>query len=116
MCRFLYLWNMQSYKKEYQPTEQLPFHILVWRTSITIVLWAADYVLSEQFWIKKEKDMAEVQEIIEQISTIAEDSVKIANFAEQLVENNPKLAESLEFILGVELQEKHRREEDANKI
>ena len=65
---------------------------------------------------KKEKTMAEVQEIIEQISTIAEDSVKIAKFAEQLVKDNPQLAESLEFILGVELQEKARREENANKI
>lgn len=65
---------------------------------------------------RKEKTMAEVHEIIEKIEEIATDSVKIANFAEQLVKNNPKLAESLEFILGVELQEKHRREEDANKI
>jgi len=65
---------------------------------------------------RKEETMAEVQEIIEKIEEIATDSVKIANFAEQLVKNNPKLAESLEFILGVELQEKHRREENANKI
>ena len=65
---------------------------------------------------RKEETMAEVQKIIEQIEEIATDSVKIANFGEQLVQINPKLAESLEFILGVELQEKHRREENANKI
>mgnify|MGYP004403125385 FL=1 len=65
---------------------------------------------------KEKKTMAEEQEIIKQISTIAKDSVKIAKFAEQLVKDNPQLAESLEFILGVELQEKARREENANKI
>jgi len=64
--------------------------------------------------VKQEKTMAEVKEIIEKISTIATDSVKIANFAEQLVKENPKLASSLEFMLGVELQEKARREENAN--
>ena len=57
--------------------------------------------------------MAEVKEIIIKVEELANDSVKIANFAEQLVKNNPKLASSLEFMLGVELQEKARREEDA---
>lgn len=65
---------------------------------------------------RKEETMAEVKEIIEQVSSIATDSVKIANFAEELVKTNPQLAESLEFILGVELQEKARREENASKI
>ena len=60
--------------------------------------------------------MAEVQEIIKEISTIAKDSVKMAKFAEELVKNNPQFAESLEFLLGVELQEKARREENANKV
>jgi len=59
---------------------------------------------------REEKTMAEVSEIIEKISSIATDSVKIAKFAEELVKENPKLASSLEFMLGVELQEKARRE------
>ena len=50
----------------------------------------------------------------ETVEELANDSVGIANFAEQLVKTNPKLAESLEFILGVELQEKARREENAD--
>ena len=62
---------------------------------------------------RKEKTMAEVKEIIIKVEELANDSVKIANFAEQLVKNNSKLASSLEFMLGVELQEKARREEDA---
>ena len=65
---------------------------------------------------KEKKAMAEVQEIIKEISTIAKDSVKMAKFAEELVKNNPQFAESLEFLLGVELQEKARREENANKV
>ena len=60
--------------------------------------------------------MAEVKEIIEKVEELANDSVKLANFAEQLVINNPKLAESLEFILGVELQELARSKENANEI
>ena len=60
--------------------------------------------------------MAEVKEIIEKVEELANDSVKLANFAEQLVINNPKLAESLEFILGVELQELARSNENANEI
>ena len=65
---------------------------------------------------RKEKSMAEVKEIIEKVEELANDSVKLANFAEQLVINNPKLAESLEFILGVELQELARSKENANEI
>lgn len=65
---------------------------------------------------RKEKSMAEVKEIIEKVEELANDSVKLANFAEQLVINNPKLAESLEFILGVELQELARSNENANEI
>ena len=65
---------------------------------------------------KQEETMAEVQEIIEKVKELATDSVKIATFAEQLVKDNPRLASSLEFMLGVELQEKARREEDASKV
>lgn len=65
---------------------------------------------------KKEKSMAEVKEIIEKVEELANDSVKLANFAEQIVKINPKLAESLEFILGVELQELARSKENANEI
>ena len=60
--------------------------------------------------------MAEVKEIIEKVEELANDSVILANFAELLVKNNPKLAESLEFILGVELQELARSNENANEI
>lgn len=65
---------------------------------------------------KEKKTMAEVQEIIEKVKEIATDSVKIATLAEELVKDNPRLASSLEFMLGVELQEKARREEDASKV
>lgn len=65
---------------------------------------------------RKEKSMAEVKEIIEKVEELANDSVKLANFAEQIVKINPKLAESLEFILGVELQELARSKENANEI
>lgn len=69
---------------------------------------------NERILAKEEEIMAEVQEIIGKVEELANDSVGIANFAEQLVKTNPKLAESLEFILGVELQEKARREENAD--
>ncbi len=59
---------------------------------------------------KQEKTMAEVKEIIKKLEEIGSDSTKIAEFGRIIVENNPKLADTLQFIISVELQEKHRRE------
>jgi|TARA_B110000240_G_C13211247_1_gene330488 hypothetical protein len=65
----------------------------------------------------KERRMAEeVVDVIYALEKMSSDSIKIAEFGRVIVEINPKLAEALEFILSVELQEKHRRETDANKI
>ena len=70
----------------------------------------AVHLYNEEILDKQERAMAQVQKIIKMVEALAEDSVGIAMFAEELVEKQPKLAESLEFVLGVELQEKHRRE------
>jgi hypothetical protein len=70
----------------------------------------ATHLYDREFLDKQERAMAQVQKIIKMVEALAEDSVGIAMFAEELVEKQPKLAESLEFVLGVELQEKHRRE------
>ena len=84
------------------------YHGVAYYNYNTIILHRQ--VVEQAIAKKKEKTMAEVVEIIKAVEELSKDSVKIANFAEQLVKINPKLAESLEFILGVELQEKHRRE------
>ena len=59
---------------------------------------------------KQEETMAEVKKIIQKLQEIANDSVKISEFGRIIVEENPKLADTLQFIISVELQEKHRRE------
>ena len=73
-------------------------------------IMGATYLYDREILDKQEWAMAQVQKIIKMVEALAEDSVGIAMFAEELVEKQPKLAESLEFVLGVELQEKHRRE------
>ena len=73
-------------------------------------------VLERLLLERQEKRMEKVEELLQEINKMSNDSVMIANFTEQLVKNNPKLASSLEFMLGVDLQEKARREEDASKV
>ncbi len=60
-------------------------------------------VLEEQ-----EKTMAEIKEIITKLNEIGDNSIKLAEFARVIVEENPKLADTLQFILSVELQEMTR--------
>ena len=59
---------------------------------------------------EKEETMEKIQEIIQNLNEIGDNSIKLAEFARVIVEENPKLADTLQFILSVELQEMTRRE------
>ena len=57
---------------------------------------------------EKEETMEKIQEIIQNLNEIGDNSIKLAEFARVIVEENPKLADTLQFILSVELQEMTR--------
>jgi len=56
------------------------------------------------------------QEIVAKLTELSGDSIQLATIGRVLVENNPQLAETLQFLISVELEDKHRRENDADKI
>jgi ABC-type sugar transport system ATPase subunit len=56
------------------------------------------------------------QEIVAKLNELSGDSIQIAKIGRVLVEENPQLAETLQFLISVELEDKHRREADADKI
>tara|TARA_B110000977_G_scaffold191138_1_gene262857 strand:+ start:684 stop:959 length:276 start_codon:yes stop_codon:yes gene_type:complete len=58
----------------------------------------------------------EANDIVQKLSKLSESSVQLAEVGRLLVEHNPRLAETLQFLISVELEDKHRRENDANKI
>ena len=60
---------------------------------------------------EKEETMEKIQEIIQNLNEIGDISIKLAEFARVIVEENPKLADNLQFIISVELQEMTRRED-----
>ena len=60
---------------------------------------------------RQEKTMEKIQEIISKLEEISDNSIKLAEFGRVIVEENPKLADNLQFIISVELQEMTRRED-----
>lgn len=56
------------------------------------------------------------QEIVAKLTELSGDSIQLATIGRVLVESNPQLAETLQFLISVELEDKHRRENDADKI
>lgn len=56
------------------------------------------------------------QDIVVKLTELSGDSIQLATIGRVLVENNPQLAETLQFLISVELEDKHRRENDADKI
>ena len=56
------------------------------------------------------------QEIVAKLTELSGDSIQLATIGRVLVESNPQLAETLQFLISVELEDKHRREWDADKI
>lgn len=56
------------------------------------------------------------QEIVAKLTELSGDSIQLATIGRVLVETNPQLAETLQFLISVELEDKHRRENDADKI
>ena len=56
------------------------------------------------------------QDIVAKLTELSGDSIQLATIGRVLVENNPQLAETLQFLISVELEDKHRRENDADKI
>ncbi len=57
-----------------------------------------------------------IKNIVENLLKISEDGVQIATLAQVLVNDNPLLADRLQFVLSVEIEDKLRREEDASKV
>ena len=57
-----------------------------------------------------------IKNIVENLREIGEDGVQIATLAQVLVNDNPLLADRLQFVLSVEIEDKLRREEDASKV
>ena len=57
-----------------------------------------------------------IKNIVENLREISEDGVQIATLAQVLVNDNPLLADRLQFVLSVEIEDKLRREEDASKV
>ena len=58
----------------------------------------------------------EAQDIVVKLSKLSESSIHLAEVGRLLVEHNPRLAETLQFLISVELEDKHRRDNDADKI
>jgi hypothetical protein len=58
----------------------------------------------------------EAQDIVVKLSKLSESSIQLAEVGRLLVEHNPRLAETLQFLISVELEDKHRRDNDADKI
>ena len=58
----------------------------------------------------------EAQDIVVKLSKLSESSTQLAEVGRLLVEHNPRLAETLQFLISVELEDKHRRDNDADKI
>lgn len=56
------------------------------------------------------------QDIVAKLTELSGDSIQLATIGRVLVETNPQLAETLQFLISVELEDKHRRENDADKI
>lgn len=56
------------------------------------------------------------QDIVAKLTELSGDSIQLATIGRVLVESNPQLAETLQFLISVELEDKHRRENDADKI
>lgn len=56
------------------------------------------------------------QDIVVKLTELSGDSIQLATIGRVLVESNPQLAETLQFLISVELEDKHRRENDADKI
>ena len=84
------------------------YHGVAYYNYNTIILHRQ--VVEQAIKRKEEETLVEIQKIITELAKISLDSVKIAEFSRVLVEDNPKLAETIAFIIDVELQEKHRRE------
>ena len=59
---------------------------------------------------EKEETMEKIQEIIQNLNEIGDNSIKLAEFARVIVEENPKLDDTLQFIITLELQQMTRRE------
>ena len=57
-----------------------------------------------------------IKNIVENLREISEDGVQIATLAQVLVNDNPLLADRLQFVLSVEIEDKLRREKDASKV
>lgn len=56
------------------------------------------------------------QDVVAKLTELSGDSIQLATIGRVLVESNPQLAETLQFLISVELEDKHRRENDADKI
>ena len=56
------------------------------------------------------------QDVVAKLTELSGDSIQLATIGRVLVETNPQLAETLQFLISVELEDKHRRENDADKI
>jgi len=73
-------------------------------------------IVEQRVLEKQEKTMAQIEKVIQELTIISEDSIKLAEFSRELVQNKPQLAEKLQFIISVEIEDKHRRDNNADQI
>ena len=96
--------------------KELPLCSLVWRTLITIVFYWLNNGVEQEVQKRQEILNMTAQEIVAKLTELSGDSIQLATIGRVLVESNPQLAETLQFLISVELEDKHRRENDADKI